>query len=106
MGVKAYGHCFPALNAWRCSSAGCQAEVKSLWGKPGRSQVWRSGASSLLHQILSPSAPVSLGSHGPPCPSLQVHFAPGSPPLQVRRPGVDLPVASSGLSRAPPTAGT
>ena len=51
------------------------------------SQVWGSGAGSLLPQILSPSAPVSLGAHGPPCPSLQVHFAPGSPPLQARRPG-------------------
>ena len=106
MGVKAYGHCFPALNAGRCSRTRCQVEVKSLWGRPGCSQVWGSGAGSLLPQILSPLAPVSLGAHGPPCPSLQVHFAPGSPPLQARRPGVDLPVASSGLSRAPPTAGT
>ena len=55
---------------------------------PGLGQCCRSS----LHQILSPSAPISLGSHSPPCPSLQVHFqgALASSPLQACRPGVGL----------------
>ena len=74
-----------------------EEEVKSLPGKPGCPQAWASGAGSPLYQILSPLAPISLGSHSPPCPSLQVHFqgALASSPLQVCRPGVGLPLAST-----------
>ena len=108
MGVKACGHCFPTPNAWRCSHARRQEEVKGLPGKPGCPQAWGSGASSPLYQILSPLAPISLGCHSPPCPSLQAYFqgALASSPLQACRPGVDLPLASSGLNREPPTAET